>query len=44
MIIIVAKSKIPIKKKSFWYHEVVLYNAHAQENKIVQPKKQIKEL
>jgi hypothetical protein len=51
MIIIVAKSKILqeliwnlIKKKSFQYHEVVLCNAHAQENEIVQLERQIKEL
>jgi hypothetical protein len=51
MIIIVAKSKTLhepignlIEKKSFRYHEIVLCNAHAQENKIVRLKRRIKEL
>jgi hypothetical protein len=51
MTIIVAKSEILqepiwnfIEKKSFWYHEIVLCNAHAQENEIVRLERQTKEL
>jgi hypothetical protein len=46
MTIIVAKLEILqehiwnlIEKKSFWYHEIVLCNAHARENEIVQLEK-----